>query len=46
MLFLSHTTNWNLCNYQSQAGKRFHVAVISDTINVVNVKLCMMVTKH
>ena len=32
-----------LADQVSVCGKNFNVAIFSDTINVVNVKLCMMV---
>ena len=52
--FLTHMKNVNLCNDQCWAGwlvgqviighgKNFNVAIFLDTINVINVKPCMMV---
>ena len=48
--FLTRMKNLSLCNDQCWAGqvivrrcKDFHVAILSDTISVINVKLCMMV---
>ena len=45
-----HMKNVSVCNDQCwagwvivQCGKNFNVAIFLDTINVVNVKLCMMV---
>ena len=47
--FLTCMKNVSLCNDQWPAGrgsvcaKRFKVAILSDTINMINVKLCMKV---
>ena len=36
------TAGW-LANRVSEYGKNFNVAIFLDTINMINVKLCMMV---
>ena len=35
--------NVSLRNDQCEAGKNFNVSIFLDTINMINVKLCMMV---
>ena len=48
-IFVSHMKNVSLCNDQSSAGqmivqhgKNCNVAIFFNTVNVINVKLCMV----